>query len=253
MRFILTALAFVVLAGTFQSCVSKKKYDELVAAKEATDQALAETQSQIQTLQEEKDALQEEYMTEKERLNNEIQSVRNEMQSQIAQINEKLNMTEAELKELKDEINGMFASYADAGLTMEERDGRLYLVTDEAISFSSSSSRLSSSQREAIDALANKLKSDPNIHILVQGHTDNKQFVADSNMDNWDLSVARARSVADRLIRQGVNPSQIGIVGYGEHMPAADNSTDEGRAQNRRTMIAPNPALSGLRNAGGDN
>ncbi|MCB0637425.1 MAG: OmpA family protein [Lewinella sp.] len=251
MRFILTALAFVVLAGSFQSCVSKKKYDELVAAKEATDQALAQTQSQLKTLQEEKDALQAEYMAEKERLNNEIQSVRSEMQAQIAQINEKLNMTEAELQAIKDEINGMFSAYSDAGLTMEEREGRLYLVTDEAMTFRSSSSNLSSSQRAAIDMLAEKLKSNPDIHILVEGHTDNKQFVADSGMDNWDLSVARARAVANRLIRQGVDPSQIGIAGYGENMPAADNGTSDGRAQNRRTMVTPNPDLGGLINAGG--
>jgi chemotaxis protein MotB len=251
MRFILTALAFVVLAGSFQSCVSKKKYDELVAAKEATDQALAQTQSQLKTLQEEKDALQAEYMAEKERLNGEIASIRADMQSQIAQINEKLNMTEAELQAIKDEINGMFSAYTDAGLTMEERDGRLYLVTEEGINFGSSSSRLSSAQRDAVDMLAEKLKSNPDIHILVEGHTDNKQFVADAGMDNWDLSVARARTVAERLIRQGVSPSQIGIAGYGEYMPAAENDSSEGRAQNRRTMIAPNPNMGGLMNAGG--
>ena len=65
MRFILTALIFVMVAGSFQSCVSKKKFDELQAAKTATDQALAETQSQVKTLGEEKDALAAEMASEK--------------------------------------------------------------------------------------------------------------------------------------------------------------------------------------------
>ena len=57
MRQIVNLLIFCLAVGTFQSCVSKKKYDELVAAKEATDQALAETQSDLKKLSDEKDAL----------------------------------------------------------------------------------------------------------------------------------------------------------------------------------------------------
>ncbi|MGH1435913.1 MAG: OmpA family protein [Lewinella sp.] len=253
MRFIITALIFVMVAGSFQSCVSKKKFDELQAAKTATDQALAETQSQVKTLGEEKDALAAEMASEKARLNGELSSLRTDMTAQIAQVNEKLNMTEAELKAIKDEINGMFAAYTDSGLTMEERDGRLYLVTEEPVNFRNSSSSLNRDQRNAIDAMAEKLKANPAIKVLVEGHTDNKQFAADAGTDNWDLSYARAKSVANRLIRKGVDASQITIAGHGDTMPAGDNATKEGREANRRTSLTPNPDLGGLLKAAGGN
>lgn len=251
MRFILTALIFVMVAGSFQSCVSKKKFDELTAAKAATDQALAETQAQVKTLGEEKDALAAEMASEKARLNGELESLRTDMNSQIGQLNEKLTMTEAELKAVKDEINGMFAAYTDSGLTMEERDGRLYLVTEQPVNFRSSSSRLNKDQRNAVDAMAEKLKANPAVKVLVEGHTDDRKFAADAGSDNWDLSYARAKAVATRLLRAGVAPNQITIAGHGDSMPTGDNADADGRAANRRTVVAPNPDLGGVLKAGG--
>ncbi len=250
MRFILFALMFTLAAGSLTSCVSKKKFDELAAAKAATDQALAETQTQLKNLQSEKDALAAEYASEKARMNTELGNLRtdlNNTKSQMTQMNEKLNMTEAELNKLKAEINGLFSSYQAAGLAMESRDGRLYLVTDSPVTYSSGSSRLDRAERNAIDALAAKLKTNPNIRIVVEGHTDNKQFASGSGTDNWDLSYARAKAVASRLIRQGVNPAQVAVAGYGEYRPATDNNTSEGRARNRRSVVAPNPDLGSLK------
>lgn len=242
MRLILTALMFCLLAGSFQSCVSKKKYDEMVAAKEATDQALAETQMNLKNLQEEKDQLQSEFDSETARLNGEIKSVRDDMNAQMAQLNEKLQMTEDELEALRADIDEMFSSLDGAGLSVEARDGELYIVTDNPVTFRSGSSRLTSEERDAVDALAMKLK-ETNVRVMVEGHTDDKQFAAGSGRDNWDLSFARAKAVAARLIRQGVSPEQIVVVGAGEYAPVGDNGTSEGRATNRRAVIKPNPKL----------
>lgn len=251
MRFIINALIVVMLAGTFQSCVAKKKFDELTAAKAATDQALAETQAQVKTLDEEKDALAAEMAAEKTRLNGELASLRSDMDTQIGQLSDKLNMTEAELKSMKDEINGMFAAYTDSGLTMEDRDGRLYLVTDQPVNFRNSSSRLNRDQRDAIDAMAEKLKANPAVKVLVEGHTDNRRFASDSGTDNWDLSYARAKAVANRLLRAGVNANQITIAGHGDTMPVSDNATRDGQKENRRSAILPNPDLGGILKATG--
>lgn len=253
MRFLLNALIFVLLAGSFQSCVAKKKYDELVAAKAATDQALAETQQEVKTLGEEKDALAAEMASEKERLNGELSSLRSDMNTQIGQLNEKLNMTEGELKAIKDEINGMFASYTDSGLMMEERDGRLFLVSEEPVNFRNSSSRLNRDQRKAIDAMAEKMKANPAIRVLVEGHTDSRKFAADAGTDNWDLSYARAKAVAKRLMSAGVSAEQITIAGHADTMPVGDNASKDGRDQNRRSSMLPNPDMGGLLKAAGKN
>lgn len=246
MRLIVRLLIFCLAIGSLQSCVSKKKYDELEASKMATDKALAETQASLKSLQDEKNKLAADFEAEKTRLNGEISSVRSELNAQkgqIAQVQEKLTMTEAELKKLKDEINGIFATYKDSGLSLEERNGRLYVLTSEAMNYKSGSARLSKSQRIAIDALAETLKKNPNVKILVEGHTDNKQFPAGSGYNNWDLSISRAKEVVNRLVKRGVDEAQLSVVGRGEFVPEGDNKTTEGRKKNRRTVVLPNPDL----------
>ena len=250
MRLVVKLLIFVLAVGTFQSCVSKKKYDELLAAKEATDQALAETQQNLKTLQEEKDALEAEYNAEKDRLNGEIASIKSDLdatKAEVSKVNEKLSMTEAELKKLQDEINGMFSAYTNSGLKMEERGGELYVVTSNPVNYRSGSASLSKDQRDALDSLAETLKANPNVSILVEGHTDDDQMVQGASYaDNWELSLERAKRVVRRLIKSGVNPDQLAISGKGEHDPKGDNETADGKATNRRTEIRPNPAVGNL-------
>ncbi|WP_233752740.1 OmpA family protein [Flavilitoribacter nigricans] len=229
--------------------MSKKKYDELSAAKAATDQALAETQANVQTLEEEKDALAAEMEAEKTRMNEEISGIKSDLdatKSNLAQVQEKLNMTEAELNEFKEEINGIFNTYKESGLSLEERDGRLYVTTSEPFNYSSGSSYLSKAERDAIDSMAETLKATPNAKVLIEGHADSQKFAADAGTDNWDLGYARAKAVANRLIRGGVAAAQIALASRGDSMPAADNGTSEGRATNRRAVILPNPDLGNI-------
>ena len=124
MRLVLRLLIICLAITSIQSCVSKKKYDEMVASKEATDAALAETQAQVKTLGEEKDALASELESETNRLNGEISSIKSDLdanKAQTAQLSEKLNMTEEELAQVKAQINGVFADYRESGLSLEEK------------------------------------------------------------------------------------------------------------------------------------
>lgn len=255
MRQIIGLLILVFALGSFQSCVSKKKFDELQAAKDATDQALAETQAQLKTLQDENAELQATLESEKERLNGEIASIKSDLnatKSQMAQVQEKLNMTESELAALKEEINGIFGAYTDSGLKLEERDGRLYVMTDAAPKYRTGSAALTRAERDAISQLAETLKSNPKLKILVEGHTDSQKYPA-GGYDNWDLSISRAMGVVRQLLRAGVDPSQVAAVGRGETMPIGDNGTADGRAENRRSVVAPDPALGEIMKSGGNN
>ncbi|MCB9038111.1 MAG: OmpA family protein [Lewinellaceae bacterium] len=254
MRLIVKLLIFSLAIGSLQSCVSKKKYDELLAAKERTDQALAETQAKVKNLEEEKAQLEADLASTKEELNGKITAMEgqmNSMKSQMSQVQEKLNMTEAELKALKDEINGIFGAYADSGLKLEDRDGRLYVVTDEAVKYASGSVRLDRNERGALEKLAMTLKENPKLQLMVVGHTDSQKLVEGAAYrDNWDLSVARANEVVRYLIRKGASPEQLTIAGRGETQPVGDNKTSEGRQMNRRTVVQPNPDLGGLMKSG---
>ena len=253
MRLVVKLLVICFAIGSFQSCVSKKKYDELTAAKEATDQALAQTQEQVKTLQGDFENLKSDMETQKSDYESKISDINDDLKakdSKIAQVEGELTATKEELQKVKDEINGIFSAYTESGLSLEEKDGDLVIVTSSPVNYRSGSARLSKEQREAIDALAGTLKNNPNVKVLIEGHTDDDQLVQGASFkDNWDLSVARSMAVIRRLIKEGVNPNQLAAVGMGETSPIGDNETSEGKAMNRRTMAKPNVDLTKLKGA----
>lgn len=254
MRLVLNLLVISLVLGSLQSCVSKKKFDELTKQKEATDQALAETQGQLSTLQDEKSALEAEFASEKERMNGEISSIKSDLQStqsQVAQVQEELNMTKEELDGLKAEINGIFAAYSDSGLSMEEKNGKLVVMTKVPVQYRSGSYSLTKDEKDALAELAETLKGNENLKILVEGHTDDDGVKGSAPYsDNWELGYLRAKMVVKELIKNGVSPSQVAAVTYGETMPAASNDDADGKAQNRRTEVVPNIDLTPLMKKG---
>lgn len=255
MRLILNLVVLALIFGSVSSCVSKKKFEELEASKASVDAALAEAQGQIQGLEEANTELQNTLESEKERLNNEMATLRNELDAtkgSIQEMRSKLNMTEEELADLKQEINGIFDTYKESGLSLEERNGRLTIMTEAPVNYASGSSRLDRTEREAIAELAETLKNNPDVKILVEGHTDDKKVIPGASFrDNWELSTMRAMSVVRELLREGVDPAQVAAVGRGEYMPAASNDSADGRSQNRRTVILPDAQLGDLMSAGG--
>lgn len=87
--------------------------------------------------------------------------------------------------------------------------------------------------------------------IHVEGFTDNLPISTDKFPTNWELSAARAGSVVRMLAAQGVDPSRLAAVGYGEFQPVADNSTAEGRARNRRVILVVSRNLDVRRSVSG--
>ena len=78
--------------------------------------------------------------------------------------------------------------------------------------------------------------------LMVAGHTDNQRVtrqktIDEGNFDNWYLSAHRAISVAAELVKNGVSKARLGVAGYADQQPIASNSTEAGRAQNRRVEI----------------
>jgi chemotaxis protein MotB len=248
MRLIAKLLVLTLAFGSLTACVSKKKFDELQASKEAVDRSLAQTMDRVKALEGQNAELASTLESEKNRLNGEISAIRKDLddtKGQMNQLQSKLSMTEAELAKIKAEVDGIFSAYKQSGLSMEQRGGRLYVVT-APMTYSSGSSRLTRDQRKALDEMAMTLKNNPAVKILVEGHTDDKKFSADSGMDNWQLSVNRSMAVVRYLLRKGVNPNQVAAVGRGENSPEGDNTTKEGRAQNRRTVVSPDVNVGGL-------
>jgi outer membrane protein OmpA-like peptidoglycan-associated protein len=112
-------------------------------------------------------------------------------------------------------------------------DNQLKVNIPSDISFDTGSATIKPQMRSVLDPFANSLKDDPNARVTIVGHTDSTGSPAINN----PLSVERAQSVRDYLAARGVSPTRVEVAGHGEREPVADNSTDAGRAKNRRVEI----------------
>jgi OOP family OmpA-OmpF porin len=110
------------------------------------------------------------------------------------------------------------------------QQGEIALV---GVGFETNSDTLTTASRAVLDPVAANLKKYPELQIELQGHTDS----VGADKYNLNLSQRRADAVRSYLLSQGVSPAQVVARGYGESQPVADNSTAEGRAQNRRVVM----------------
>lgn len=165
-----------------------------------------------------------------------------ERNQRIMELEAMLANNESTIQLLRTSIDEALVGFDAGDLTVEERDGKLYVSLSQELLFRSGSDNIDAKGRRAIQQLATVLKQNPEIDVTVEGHTDNVGSAA----TNWDLSVQRATSVVKVLTASGVDPERITAAGRGFYAPVATNSTAVGRAQNRRTEIILSPNLDRL-------
>jgi len=119
-------------------------------------------------------------------------------------------------------------------LRTQRRGNRLVVTLPNSILFDTNSTALNPGARDRLNQIADILNRYPRTRVSVQGHTDS----VGSESYNLRLSEERAHSVADYLVSQGIEPSRITTIGYGESRPIATNATPEGRLQNRRVELS---------------
>ena len=148
------------------------------------------------------------------------------------------NLHEALIHELQSEIT-------NREIQLKERNGRISLSMENKILFLSGQSTLGQRGRDVLDKVSDALNKNTDHVIRVEGHTDNIPFSGKGlYKSNWDLSAARALSVVQQLLRgHNLEPKLIEAVAKGEFHPIGDNSTANGRAQNRRIEIYLSPVL----------
>lgn len=112
-------------------------------------------------------------------------------------------------------------------------DNQLKVNIPSDISFDINSAAIKPNMRSVLDPFANSLRDDPNARLTIVGHTDS----TGSDAINNPLSIDRAQSVRDYLAARGVSPSRVEVAGRGSREPVADNSSEAGRARNRRVEI----------------
>ena len=200
-----------------------KKNRELLAQLEAKEQALAAENTRLQKL--EKDLA--------------------ERSSRVAELENLIAAKDEAMRNLKDAISRALTDFEGKGLTIEQRDGKVYVSMENKLLFSSGSWAVNSQGREAVVQLGSVLADNPDIAVLIEGHTDNVPYKGNSQLSgNWDLSTKRATAIVNILRENAaINPENLTAAGRGEYAPVATNDTAEGKAKNRRIEVILTPKL----------
>lgn len=167
------------------------------------------------------------------------------LQNQRA-IGQALEAKQRELEQLKGAVASALVGYKDKGLNVETKDGKVYVSMEDMLLFASGSWTVSPQGIGALKTLARILEDNPDLTIMVEGHTDNDPFRGTAAVkDNWDLSVMRATAIVKQLLRQGpaINPARVVAAGHAEYTPKVKNTTAANKARNRRTEIILTPRL----------
>jgi chemotaxis protein MotB len=152
---------------------------------------------------------------------------------------------EAQMKKLKDAISAALTNFEGNGLTVEQRDGKVYVSMENKLLFESGSWDVNTRGREAVVALGNVLGDNKEIDVLIEGHTDNVPYGEKGLIkNNWDLSTKRATAIVTILTENNNIPREnLTAAGRGEYAPIASNATSEGKAKNRRIEVVLTPKL----------
>ena len=168
--------------------------------------------------------------------------------ARVVELESIINKKDSIVTALKKSITKALIGLEGEGLTIEKRNGKVYVSLEEALLFASGKYEVNSGGVVALNKLANALAYQNDLKILVEGHTDSIPFNSRGLVkDNWDLSVMRATNVVKVLTQNpDLDPIQLTAAGRSEFMPIASNTTAEGRSVNRRIEIILSPNLDDL-------
>ncbi|MBL7698252.1 MAG: OmpA family protein [Chitinophagaceae bacterium] len=221
------------LLVVLSSCVSSKKYkaatSELQAAKNTND-SLLKVNSGLQSQLNDAIASNKLLTSERDKYQQEADKANSALKEYQTAVSDYMAQADEVEKKLKDRM----ADYADRGANVEYKNGMVYLTLDDALLFKSGSSKISKDGETVLGTFAGVVNEYPKWKVWVVGHTDDR---AGRGTDNWTLSTNRANAVVKELKDNKLDPARFTAAGQGEYNPVADNSTAEGRAQNRRTEI----------------
>ncbi len=234
------------------SCVSSKKYNELLSAKQQTEEAFAVNSLKFQNTSNElnaeikklKQATSQQLAAKQKELEAKEQLLASREQT-LNELKEMMNRERNAIQNLKKEVCDALKCFTPDELTVEVREGKLYVSMSDKLLFPSGSDVVNERGREAVEMLSAVL-TNSSMEIMVEGHTDNVPISNGRNKDNWDLSAHRATSVARIMIEEGIAAERIIASGRGEFHQIATNTTPEGKQKNRRTEIVLAPRLDKL-------
>jgi chemotaxis protein MotB len=212
---------------------NSQKNRELLAQLEAKEQALAAENQRLEKLKKELE----------------------DRSNRVADLEKVIADKDAAMRALKDAISRALTDFEGKGLTVEQRNGKVYVSMENKLLFNSGSWAVGTEGRRAVQQLGTVLGQNPDIAVLIEGHTDNVPYQGSGQLSgNWDLSTKRATAIVNILRENSaINPENLTAAGRGEFAPVATNDTPEGRAKNRRIEVILTPKLDELSKLLNDN
>lgn len=179
---------------------------------------------------------------------NRLEQLEKDLQARSLRIRELeglIAQKEQKMQNLKDNLSRALTNFEGQGLSVEMRNGKVYVSMENKLLFASGSWEVGNEGQKAVQELAKVLAQNPDIAVLIEGHTDDVPYEGTGAItDNWDLSTKRATEVLKLLLKnETLNPQNLTAAGKGEHAPIAPNTTEEGRAKNRRIEVVLTPKL----------
>ena len=205
---------------------NSQKNRELLAALEAKEQALAAEIARLATLKRELEA----------------------RSNRVTELESMIAAKDAAMSALKDAISNALTDFEGKGLTVEQKNGKVYVSMENKLLFNSGSWTVGAEGNKAISQLGSVLGENPDIAVLIEGHTDNVPYTGNGTLtSNWDLSTKRATSII-AILRENpaINPENLTAAGRGEFAPIASNDSPDGKATNRRIEVILTPKLDEL-------
>ena len=211
--------------------------DSYNALEKNSNDALQSNMKKNRDLLAELEAKQKALSIEQERLSKNAQ--------RLKELEDKIAANEASMRKLKETLSKALNGFEGKGLTVEQKNGKVYVSMENKLLFNSGSWAVSSEGKKAVVELGKVLGENPDIAVLIEGHTDNDPYGGSGPIaDNWDLSTKRATAIVGILSEnRAINKKSLTAVGRGEFSPIATNETAEGKAKNGRIEIILTPRL----------
>ncbi len=216
-----------------------------------TQKLLSELQSAQKNLQEKEDLLRQlgANLDARKASLDELNFELEKRNARLAELEKILDAQKRIAQDLKNKVSEALLGFENNGLTVTTRDGKVYVSLDEKLLFRSASWDIDANGRNALKKLSGVLEKNPDIQIMIEGHTDNVPYNPGNSQlkDNWDLSVKRATTVVRTLLEGSkIDPKRLTAAGRSQYLPVEDSNTSDARSKNRRTEIVLTPDLTEL-------
>ena len=229
---------------------TKKSLDNLKASYAALEKdsndALEANINKNRQLLAELEAKQKALAAEQDRLNK-LKKDLEASSARLAELEKMMADKDAAMKKLKETLTKSLKAFEGKGLTVTEKDGKVYVSMENKLLFESGSWTVGSEGKKAVDLVGKVLGDNPEISVLIEGHTDNDKItgtIGGGVENNWDLSTKRATAIVNILSANAkVKKENLTAAGRGEYAPLMSNDTAEGKAKNRRIEIILTPKL----------